>query len=68
LQGRFVEGGGWLTRSIAAFVQAHDQGGAKQSIGNFLILHRRSTPSDKQELEAIWRDAAIGAFPTEPSP
>jgi hypothetical protein len=67
MQGRFEEGGIWLTRCIAAFLKTLDQDGAKQGVENFLVSHRRASPADKQKLEAIWRDANLGPFPTEPN-
>ena len=65
LQGRFTEGGGWLTRCIASFKEIHDELGADRNIANFQLLHRHASPEDKQKLEAIWREAKLGPFPTE---
>jgi tetratricopeptide (TPR) repeat protein len=65
LQGSFEEGGRWLSRCIATLIQTHDQYEAERNIGNFLLLHRRASPEDKQKLQAIWRDANLGPFPTE---
>jgi hypothetical protein len=56
-----------MVRSIAAFLEMDDQNSAQRNIRNFLVSHRLASPADKQKLEAIWRDANLGPFPTEPS-
>jgi hypothetical protein len=52
-------------RSIASFLQAHDPHEAERKTKAFLVLHQRVSPQDKQKLEAIWREAKLGLFPTE---
>jgi len=60
--------GRWLIRCIRTFLQAHDQHAAEITANNFLISHRQASPQDKQKLEAIWREANLGPFPTDPNP
>jgi tetratricopeptide (TPR) repeat protein len=67
IQGSFEEGGGWSVRSATAFLQTHDQESAAQAIQIFFACHQEASPADKQKLEAIWRDANLGPFLTEPS-
>src|ERR1022692_2175 len=67
LRAGFEESGKWMVRSIAAFLEMDDQNSAQRNIRNFLVSHRLASPADKQKLEAIWRDANLGPFPTEPS-
>jgi tetratricopeptide (TPR) repeat protein len=62
-QGNFEESGQWLTRSITAFQRTHDQHLLERAIGNFLVTYRQAPPDVQQKLEAIWRDAGLGAFP-----
>ena len=64
LQGNFIEAGRWLVQSVSSFTSARDKQGAMRNTRNFLIFHQRATLEDKQKLEAIWRDANLGPFPT----
>jgi tetratricopeptide (TPR) repeat protein len=66
-QGSFEDAGRWLTRCIGAFLQTHDQHAADRNIRNFLLFHKRASPDTKHKLEAIWREAGLGGFPTEPN-
>ena len=67
MQGSFEESGTWMIRSMTAFRDAHDQQEAERQIPNFLVTYQHASPADKQKLEAIWRDANLGPFPTEPN-
>ena len=64
MQENFIEAGQWLVRSVSSFTNAHDQHSATGNTKNFLICHQRATPEDKQKLEALWREANLGPFPT----
>ena len=66
-QGNLLDAGRWVVRSIKAFLETDDHHEAKGQIDNFLRFYRRASPADKQKLEAIWRDANLGPFPTEPN-
>jgi tetratricopeptide (TPR) repeat protein len=65
--GDLVDAGRWVVRSIKAFLETDDQHEAKVQIDNFIVFHRRAAPAEKEKLEAIWRDAKLGPFPTEPN-
>jgi hypothetical protein len=65
LQGRFEESGRWLIRSVSAFLEANDQHVAGQGVQNFLIVFRLASSEEKQKLEAIWREANLGEFPSQ---
>ena len=67
MQGSVEASGRWLTRCIAAFLRTDDQHAADRNVRSFLRFHRDASPADKQKLEAIWRDANLGPFPTEPN-
>ncbi len=66
MQGHFEESGKWLIRSIVAFRQTNDERSAQLVIRNFQIAHKRAPAEDQQKLEAQWRDAGLGEFPTSP--
>ena len=68
LQGSFEDCCRWLARSIASFRGALDPRLADQGIGDFLLFYRRASPAVRQKLEAIWSEANLGLFPTEPKP
>jgi len=67
MEGSFEGSGKWLVRGITAFLETDDQHEAARQVRNFLTSHRLASPADKQKLEAIWRDANLGPFPTEPN-
>jgi tetratricopeptide (TPR) repeat protein len=67
MQGGFEESGKWLVRAITAFLKTDDQHQAALQVRNFLTSHGRASPADKQKLEAIWREAGLPPFPTEPT-
>ena len=66
-QGNLMDAGRWVARSIKAFLETDDPYEAKRQIANFVAFHRHASPADKQKLEAIWCDANLGPFPTEPN-
>jgi len=67
LQGSVEECGKWLVRSIVCFRQTHDQYEADRIIEEFLAGCKQASPANQQRLEAIWREANLGPFPTEPN-
>lgn len=66
LEGSVEECGKWLVRSIACFRQTHDQREADRITEKFLAGYKQASPADQQKLEAIWREANLGPFPTGP--
>jgi tetratricopeptide (TPR) repeat protein len=66
-RGNLLDAGRWVVRSIKAFLETDDPHEAKRQIANFIRFRHQASPADKQKLEAIWRDANLGPFPTEPN-
>jgi len=68
LQESFEDCGRWLVRSVASFLQTRDQREAERNTANFIVAYQFASPAVQQKLEAIWREADLGPFPTEPKP
>ncbi len=66
--GTFQDSGAWLIRSIRAFRQTSDQDREHQSIRELMVTYREAPPAEKQTLEALWNEANLGPFPSEPNP
>ena len=66
LEGSFEESGAWFIRAISTFRQTNDEHLAQRNIRNFQITHKHAPGEDQQKLEAQWRDAGLGEFPTSP--
>jgi tetratricopeptide (TPR) repeat protein len=63
LRENYPESGRWLIRSIQTFLKWNDPHQAQRNVNNFMILYTRADAEARRTLEAMWRDAGLGALP-----
>jgi len=65
LQEDYLAAGGWLVRCIRAFGNCNDPARVERNTRNLLVFYRQATADDQATMQAMWREAGLGEFPTD---
>ena len=57
--------GQWLVRCLKAFGTGSDQAGVERNTHNLLIFYGQAAADDRARIQAMWREAGLGEFPTD---
>jgi hypothetical protein len=62
-QGKLLESGERLIRSLVAFLRLKDQHLAGRAFANFKVTFDRASHAEQQALKTLWQKAGLGDWP-----